>query len=193
MAIFGKITGTTLWNCGYSDFERCFSFKISPILDELLKSEQMNDKFLSFKLTRGGSVREKQYNGNFHEEYGLPQIEVNAINLQTEKPIEGLKGFIDTGASFSIINKKKLLELGFKEEDFVLKPDMKTINGNTEVYMVSGVTITSNDVDFSQINFVLSGNMDEFDVAIGNDLLKNCQFNYDALIKSFTLKSFVVE
>lgn len=187
-----KISGN-YWNFGHSDLGRKLSYRISPILEELLKYHSMEDFLINFNLSKGNSIKQKQYNGNLHVKYGLPIIEVNILLLKNEEVKTNLRAFIDTGASTTIVNKNVLLNLGLSDDDFVESDNMNTFIGKVKTRIASGVTLTSNTIDFSPINYAIVGDLEEFDVAIGNDALKNCQLNYDGLSKTFTLKSFTIE
>lgn len=139
--------------------------------------------------------KEKTIYGQLHPTWGLPLITVDIINLNTDKKVENLRAFIDTGASETAINRNSLIQLGMREEDFKAGKKMNTHTGEIQVSRAFDVHLISKELDFyfQTIPYVLVVDIPDFDIAIGNDVLQNCEFTYNGINKTYSLKSFQEE
>jgi len=169
--------------------------KISPILGRYLKHNNMKDFLVKVNLTPGNSIKVKTINGILCPEHGMPIIKDIAIIVQDFEQNEEytcIEGFIDTGATNTIISERLIEKLGIDKTRLKVKKRHLSGVGEIEVKTLSSITIASPEIDFHNIQWVVVGDIGKYDVALGNDVLQNCQFFYEGLSKTYTLKSYSI-
>jgi len=138
------------------------------------------------------SITEIVHFGKLNPQNSYADIEVELILWDSSLHFIELKGFIDTGATSSAVHEKV-----FKGKiDISIYPDVKSggANGHYMCKRIKNVAITLPQLDkdwVTGLHHIDTTTMDNgYDIIIGDDILRFCEFMYSGKNGNYTLKYF---
>jgi hypothetical protein len=151
---------------------------------------------LIIKLKNTNEIRERVLFKNLNTDHNFAELLVDVKNPLNNKVYKNAKCFIDTGATMTLVSTKILTDLEYDLDNCKTHKQF-TAQNEVDVKKVPNVSLRLTELmeenDFIDLFFVNNCDINNYDIAIGGDILEKCEFIYNGHSKTFLLKLIRIE